>query len=100
MELTCRKKNSQLPFRKRDNILLTFKDKLSKIYSHEYLTNIEYLYISIPVFFITHFDNKLMGITDMNAFQTKNEHGTYPDGWFLEFSDILTFFTTVGISDD
>lgn len=34
MELTCRKKNSQLPFRKRDNILLTFKDKLSKIYSH------------------------------------------------------------------
>lgn len=41
-----------------------------------------------------------MGITDMNAFQTKNEHGIYPDGGFLEFSDILTFFTTVGISDD
>lgn len=41
-----------------------------------------------------------MGITDMNAFQTKNEHGTYPDEGFLEFSDILTFFTTVGISDD
>lgn len=36
----------------------------------------------------------------MNAFQTKNVRLTYPDGGFLVFSDILTFFTMVGISDD